>query len=176
MKYSIVRILAVLIFFQVMPALAQGGAFPWKSGDPPPAVAGIRLGDNFARLKAVLGQPSRVQKLAPGVPLENVAVLTCQASGLQVHITRADGVSIIYLLTRAAGDLGGVRVGDSWKEVLGRWGNPAGRSRDGVTAIYKAGHWAVALRLDQQNKVKQLFLGRATDQPAPGWKAYRPSD
>ncbi len=169
-------ILIVTLLFQFVPSLARGGDFPWKSGDAPPAVAGIRLGDGLVRLEAVLGKASQLQKLAADIPIEDAMVLTYQRSGVQVHFTLADGVSIIYLLTRAAGNIGGVRLGDSREDVLGRWGNPASVSGDGFTAIYKAGGWAVVLKLDGNNKVKQLGLGRATDKSPPGAKYYRKSD
>jgi len=148
--------LMALLLLQVLPAAAQGGAFPWKSGDAPPAVAGIRLGDDRARLEAVLGKPSETQKLG-----EDAWAFTYRKRGVQVLYTPLDGAAIIYLQSRAAGDIGGVRLGDAREDVLARWGNPS--SGQGETALYLAGSWVVVLKLDQNGQVKQLALGRATD-------------
>ncbi len=148
--------LVALVLFQVLPAAAQGGEFPWKPGDAPPAVAGIHLGDDRARFESILGKPSGKQKLG-----EDAWVFTYQQPGVQVIYTPLDGVSIVYLHTPTAGDIGGVRLGDARQDVLARWGNPS--SGKGETALYLAGTWVVVMKFDQGNKVKQLGLGRVAD-------------
>jgi hypothetical protein len=159
-----------------MPGQSQGGAFPWKRGDAPPAVAGIRLGDDEGRLKKVLGQPSLVQQLAEGVPHDEVRVLTYKMPGVQVVFSQSDGASIIYLLSPYAGDIGGVRLYDAREEVKAIWGNPSSVCEEGGTGIYRAGDWAVILRFDNQDKIKELGLGRITDKIPAGAKFYRKSD
>ncbi len=145
-----------LLLLQVLPAAAQSGAFPWKAGDAPPPVAGIRLGDGRPRLEAVLGRPSETQQLE-----KDAWAFTYRKRGVQVLFTPLDGAAIIYLLNRRAGDIGGVRLGDMQEAVLARWGEPP--IIQGDTAIYRAGAWVVVLKLDQKNRVKQLGLGRAAE-------------
>lgn len=166
---SLFRWLVVLVLFQVLPALAQCGEFPWKPGDAPPQVAGIRLGDGRVRLEAVLGKPSHTQKLG-----EDISVLTYRQRGVEVLYAPLDGVAIIYLLTREAGDIRGVHLGDTRQEVVARLGDPP--SVAGPMAIYRAGIWGVFVKLGQDDQVKQLGIGRVTDQAPPGTKFYRKNE
>ena len=69
----------VLMLLQALPALAQGGAFPWKAGDAPPLVAGVRLGDGLVRLEKVLGRPDGSQKLGA-----DIRAFTYQRRGIEV--------------------------------------------------------------------------------------------
>ena len=165
----LIRWLALLLLCQLLPALAQGGEFPWKARDAPPPVAGIRLGDGRVRLEAVLGKPSHTQKLG-----EDVLVLTYRQRGVQVLYAPLDGVAIIYLLTREAGEIRGVRLGDTRQEVVARLGDPPAVA--GPMAIYRAGIWGVFVKLDQDDKVKQLGIGRVTDQAPADAKFYRKSE
>jgi hypothetical protein len=149
-------VLVILMLAQLVAASAQGGEFPWKPGDAPPPVAGIRLGDPQERLTAVLGQPNHTQSLG-----EEVWAFTYLRRGVEVLLSRSDGASIIYLRNRAAGDIGGVRLGDHRREVLARWGDPSTGSGD--TALYVAGGWVVVLKYDRKNRIKQLGLGRVAE-------------
>ena len=166
---ALTRWLMVLVLLQVLPAMAQGGEFPWKPGDAPPPVAGIRLGDGLVRIEAALGQPSETQKLG-----EDIRAFTYKKHGLEVLYASHDGVAIIFLLSRTAGDIGGVRFGDTREQVLARWGAPASVKEE--TAYYRAGDWVVILRLDENDKVVQLGVGRAVENPPPGAKFYRKTD
>jgi len=164
------RGLLVMIFLAVLPAMGQGGEFPWKPGDAPPQVAGIRLGDGLVRLEAVLGRPSGTQKLG-----DEALVFTYRQRGVQIIYASLDGAAIIFLQTREAGDIGGVRLGDRREEVLARWGKPS--SVQGPTAYYRAGSsWVVILKLDENDIVKELGLGRLTENPPKGAKYYRKKD
>jgi hypothetical protein len=164
-----IRVGLALMLLQVLSAPALGGTFPWKAGDAPPAVAGIRLGDGLVRLETVLGRPSSTEKLG-----KVIMVLTYQKRGLQVLYASLDGAAIIYLLSRTAGDIGGVRLGDKREDVLARWGDPP--SVGGSMAIYKAGDWGVFVKLDEDDKVKQLGVGRITDKAPEGAEFYRKND
>lgn len=163
--YSL-RLPVVLILLLILPTLALGGEFPWKPGNQPPLVAGIRLGDGRMRLEKVLGKPSQTEKLG-----EEALVFTYRQRGLQVIYASLDGVAIIYLQTRAAGDVGGVRLGDKLQDVLARWGDPP--SVSGPLAIYRAGIWGVFVKLDEDDQVKQLGVGRITDKVPEDAKFYR---
>lgn len=158
-----------IALLQVLAGPAHGGEFPWKPGDAPPPVAGIHLGDGRVRLAAVLGQPSGTEKLG-----EDALALTYRKRGVQVLYAPLDGVAIIYLLTRAAGDIDGVRLGDTRQKVLARWGDPP--SVGGPMAIYRAGDWGVFVKLGEDDKVKQLGIGRITDKAPEGAKFYRKTD
>jgi hypothetical protein len=167
---TLIRWLVVIMLWQIIPAPAQGGEFPWKAGDAPPPVAGIRLGDGLIRLETVLGRPGTTEKLG-----NEALVFTYQRRGLQIIYASLDGVAIIFLQTRAAGDIGGVRLGDKREDVLARWGKPA--SVAGPTAYYRAGSsWVVLLKLDENDKVKELGLGRVTENPPKGAKFYHKTD
>lgn len=165
----LIRWLALLLLFQVLPAVALGGEFPWKPGDLPPPVAGIRLGDGRVRLETVLGKPSDTQKLG-----EDILVLTYRQRGVQVIFAPLDGAAIIYLLTREGGDIHGVRLGDTRQEVRARLGDPPVTA--GPMAIYRAGIWGIFVKLGQDDKVKQLGIGRITNQAPAGAKFYRQTD
>lgn len=75
-----------------------------------------------------------------------------------------------------AGEIGGVRLYDAREEVQAIWGNPSFVSEDGATAIYQAGDWAVVLKFNSKNKIKELGLGHITDKLLAGAKFYQKSD
>ncbi|MCX5889507.1 MAG: hypothetical protein NTY36_08650 [Deltaproteobacteria bacterium] len=161
--------LMVLALLQVLPVSARGAEFPWKPGDAPPPVAGIHLGDGRVRLEAVLGQPSGTEKLG-----EDALALTYRKRGVQVLYAPLDGAAIIYLLTRTAGDIGGIRLGDTRQQVPARWGDPPAAS--GPMGIYRAGDWGAFVKLSEDDKVKQLGIGRLTDKAPEGANFYRKTD
>jgi len=144
--------LVVGLVLQMVPIQAHGAGFPWKAGDPPPSVAGIRLGDTRERLDEVLGPPTTTQQLGEGA-----FGLSYRKRGISVGWASGDGVAMIFLNERYAGDIDGVRIGDTQGSVIARWGDPS--SAQGETAIYRAGRWGVVLKLDQDAKVVQLYLG-----------------
>lgn len=148
---------------------SQGAIFPWKAGDAPPPVAGVHLGDDRPRLETVLGKPSDSQKLG-----DTGLAFTYGQRGVQVLYTPTDGAAIIYLLTRAAGNIRGVRLGDTRQEVVARLGDPS--SVAGPMAFYRAGDWTVFVKLGEDRKVKQLGIGRVTDQVPAGAKFYRKNE
>jgi hypothetical protein len=76
-----------------------------------------------------------------------------------IGYTPADGVAIINLRSRPAGEIDGVRVGDSLAAVVRRWGRP--HIRQGHVAGYSSGWWVVALYLDDADAtIRMLGLGR----------------
>ncbi|MBY0578864.1 MAG: hypothetical protein K2P57_07435 [Burkholderiales bacterium] len=152
MRFLFVFVLALL---QSVAALADPGSFPWKKGDSPPVIAGVSLGMSREKLEQVLGQPSQTQKLG-----EDGLALVFKPQGVIALWAPLDGVAIIYVQTREAADIGGVRIGDSKAEVLSRWGMPS--VIQGPTAIYRAGSWGAVIRLDETNHVVQLSVGTLT--------------
>ncbi len=136
------------------PLVAQTGSFPWKAGDPAPAIAGVHLGDSRTRLDSLLGRPDSTQATAQGA----VNVIY-GAKGLSITYTPHDGVALIYLLRPEAGDIGGIRLGATQADVVAQWGEPP--RGEGATAFYLAGTWAAIVGLDEQGAaVIQLGLGR----------------
>src|ERR1041385_728063 len=137
---------------------AQQGTSPWKAGDSPPPVAGVRLGVTRAALDSLLGRPDKIQQMG-----QDGLGLTYTKRGISVVYTPLDGAAIVYLLRRDAGDVGGVRLGDTKDQVLARWGKPS--TGEGMNALYISGKWVVVVTLDSVTgtRVVQLGLGRAAD-------------
>ncbi len=150
---SWLALLAALLLGVSGASLAAAPAFPWVSGDIAPPVAGIHLGDSLDRIKELLGEPVEKQKLG-----DYQESLRSRSRGVTVAWATADGAAVIFLDTREAGDIGGIRIGDTREEVLARWGAPS--TVKDRTAMYLAGSWGVVLKLDELNRVSQLYLGR----------------
>jgi hypothetical protein len=110
--------------------------FPWESGDPPPAVAGLSLGDSRARLDSVMGEPESVRNLGA------VDIFGYRGGSIRISYAELGGVAAIDLKTREAGEIGGVRVGDSLSSVFERWGAPNGGG--GRVSLYIVDWWVVA--------------------------------
>jgi hypothetical protein len=149
------RTLSALIIFSILlcgTSFAAEPSFPWKKGDPSPTIAGITLGASRERLKELFGEPSQVQNLG-----EDSVAFVYKPQGIMALWAPLDGVAIIYVQTREASDIGGVRIGDTKGDVLARWGMPS--TIQGATAIYRAGSWGAIVRIDTTNHVSQLSLG-----------------
>ena len=144
----------LLLLLPLATAATQQGKFPWKAGDAPPLVAGVPLAASRGRLDTLLGTPTDSQPLRADAWAFNF-----RARGLTVVYTLRDGAVAIYLLRRDAGDIGGVRLGDSRDAVLTRWGSSS--TTVGPNALYIAGKWAVVLTLDSAlTRVVELGLSR----------------
>ncbi len=150
--------LVIIAAFGAVGAFSQQGVFPWNAGDPPPPVAGVPLGASRARLDSLLGVPDDSERLG-----EHGWGFEFHKKGLSIVYTPLDGAAIIYLLRRDAGDIGGVRLGDTHDAVLGRWGKPT--TTGGPNSLYIAGKWVVVVTTDSAaTHVVQLGLGRVGDQ------------
>jgi len=167
---SAARLLALLAVARVVfpPAAAgQQGTLPWHPGDAPPAVARLKLGAPRATIDSVLGQPESVRTVGQGVQ-----VLGYRSRGLALMYSDADSLAVIYLVTREAGDIGGIRVGDAKDSVVARWGNPSS-VQDNV-GLYQVSRWVIVVRIDSLSRVELLGLGRAAQESDAG--AERPYD
>jgi hypothetical protein len=126
-------VIGVLLTIGACPLAGQASpGFPWKSGDNPPAVAGLQLGDSLKAVEDKLGQPSDTQNLGEGVWRYTFA-----KKGVAIVYSKLDGTAVIDLLTAQAGTIDGIRTGDSVGVVLGRWGAPS--SGQGAVGLYPAG-------------------------------------
>lgn len=140
------------------PATAQQSnapsTFPWKAGDPPPPVAGLRLGIGQPEIKSILGPPLIV--LAAGDTPEAGVFLHYGPKGIVLGVAPSRGLLLIMLTSRAAGNLGGVAVGDTVQSVVERWGPPR------AEGCYDAGTWTVMLAQDASH-VHVASIGLAWD-------------
>jgi hypothetical protein len=109
--------IAALAVVAAASAKAASAPFPWKSGDPAPSIDGVSLGQTEAQARAVLGAPQTTSKMSADDVWD-------YANGLEIIANAGDGVSIIRLRAPAAGQVGGVRVGDDAANVLAKWGDP----------------------------------------------------
>jgi hypothetical protein len=132
---------------------APGAHFPWTRTDTPPSVAGLHLGDARAAVEARLGKAAESRLAGAGLALEY------PEQGLSILLDAGGGVSMIYLLTRLAGSIDGVRVGDDPTEVRARWGEPP--LVQGAQAMYPSGDWAVVVELGAEQRVVSISLGRS---------------
>jgi hypothetical protein len=132
-------------------APATAAPRPWQAGDKPPAVAGVLLGDTEQHALDVLGAPDEVTPNADG------EVLQYLAKGLEVAATKKDGVVAIHLLKPEAGSVDGIKVGDIARNVLLKWGAPAG-GRDRI-AEFGTSRWTISVRLsDKEPTIIDLTL------------------
>jgi hypothetical protein len=161
-------LISILFLVPAGPATAANGAFPWKAGDPPPAVRRIALGDTEHRVLTTFGIPSDAAR-------SGLNDLYDYPAGLEIIANQQVGVTIIRLRARQAGAIGGVRVGDQIRSVVAKWGKPD--SDGSEIALYKAGLWVVALKVAPDNgQVTDLLLGWATQSAANAQANAAPSN
>lgn len=152
------NLLAAVVIAAPVAAAAQQGSLPWHAGDAPPAVAGLRLGAPRATVDSVLGSPESQRTLGAGV-----LGLGYRTRGIALVCSDSDGLAVLYLVARGAGDIGGMRVGDAADSVRARWGDPTG-IQEGVS-LYQVGRWAIAVQLDStRSRVQLLGIGRAAEE------------
>jgi hypothetical protein len=127
--------------------------FPWRAGDPAPALAGISLGDALDVVEARVG---RLEKHDEGEwRLED------EERRLSINVTAARGAVFVIVGRRAAGDVGGVRVGDRFEDVVRKWGPPpesSGIVPGTVMYMYYAGEWRVQLTVTK-GRLNSLAIG-----------------
>lgn len=132
-----------------------GGAAPPASSASAtgglPSVAGIALGSTRAQVTSVFGAPEERRTAEQG------EIWRYPSRGLVVGIARAGTVAFVGLGTRGAGDIDGVRVGDSVQSVRQRWGKPVEDS-DGAFVFDRGGWYAIAPY--QQGVVLELAAQR----------------
>jgi predicted Zn-dependent protease len=122
---------------------AKVASAPKRSSAPlsaAPAVAGIRLSMRPAEVMNILGKPDSVEGEGRGVVWEY------SAKGILLLIDSSDGLVVIILSSKGAGDIEGVRVGDQLADALKKLGPPTDVGEDGTQQIYvfERGAWRVA--------------------------------
>ena len=116
-------------------------------------LAGLRLNESDSAARAHLGQPLTVGTVGTGsslVSLSNTKGVTA--------IVGSDGVGIILVTARNAGDLDGVRVGDSHAAVLERWGPPAAGGASG--GLWLGQDIVITVSFDADGHVSRLGIGQ----------------
>lgn len=125
--------------------------FPWGAKDKAPSVAGITLGDTEQHALDVLGPPDDVNVSAMG------ELLDYGAKGLQLTATKANGIVAIRMFSAQAGAIGELKVGDSARDVILKWGAPLGGQ--GRVAQYGTDNWIVIVHLaDKSPDIVEMTL------------------
>ena len=146
----------LLVLLGVLASPLEAQTFPWKSGDRPPALAGFRLYEAPDGARMRLGGPVTVDTLGsgPGAAL----AYTNPERGISLVTSRLDGVAIIYVTKREAGELDGIRVGDTREQVLTRWGKPS--RAGGPNGLWLVDDWVISVELGEGERVVRLGVGR----------------
>jgi hypothetical protein len=110
-----------------------------RSG-PPPTIAGVKLGDSPAAVIRVLGKADDTAAVEAGV------LWHYQSRGLVVGVDPKAGVAFIALMTPSAGDIEGVRVGDTVPAARAKLGNPSDVQQDSM--IFDRGSWLLHIEID----------------------------
>jgi len=134
-------------------------AAPWLPGEPPPLVAGVRLGDSLQRVRTVLGAPPGGERELVG----GARALEYGQRGLMVVTTEDQGIAMLGLLHPGAPVVHGVRVGDPVEWMEQQWG-PMHR-RAGEQGTYVVGRWGVMVSIDTTlvpERVRSITFGWST--------------
>jgi hypothetical protein len=120
-----------------------------------PSLAGIRIGDNLKTALKKIGKPLVRETL--GNATDAPVSYTNQSTGISVIATNAEGVGVILVTARNAGELDGIRVGDLYKTVAGKWGPPA--SGNNRNSLWLAGRYVISVTFDGNARVSRLGIG-----------------
>jgi hypothetical protein len=120
-----------------------------------PVLAGFQVGEKLPGALARLGPPTRVDTLQS--QSDPVLSIANQRTGITLIASRHDGVAVVLVSSREAGDLDSIRVGDSRAAVLARWGPPAASSTGG--ALWLARKYVAGVEYDDEGRVTRLVIG-----------------
>ena len=117
-----------------------------------PSIQGIRLGDPVVRVFAVWGSNS--------TPVgDSVTFVTYPQRGIEAALSRVDGIVLIGLVSRAAGSVDGVRVGDNWNVVRATWGTPV-EQKQGFLLFSRNGYAIAAVSAGDHIKALAIMVRR----------------
>jgi hypothetical protein len=97
--------------------------FPWRAGDPASLLGGIALGDALAVVEARVGPLKKFD--------EGDWRLEDERRRLTIIVTAARGAELVDTGRREDGDIGVVRVGDRFEDVVRKRGDPAEGGHEG---------------------------------------------
>ena len=113
-----------------------GGGTSKTTTNAAPSVQGVALGDAVDRVYAAWGQPTSTTG-------DSIALLTYDSRGAVVAVSPSRGVVLISWVTRQAGAVDGIRVGDPIGSAIGIWGLPAEKRED--YSLFDRGTWTVGV-------------------------------
>ena len=132
-------------------ALAQT-AVPDPRADLP-RVGGVALGDSASAVLAALGNPEHRQESL------GLRFWDYQRLGISLTWDKDDGrVHVIVLSKRSAGEVAGVRVGDSAATIQTRWGTPARARERGRFLDFVRHGWTCTAEMKQGIVVEITLL------------------
>jgi hypothetical protein len=141
-------VLAICLVLTATAATAK--PFPWGARDKPPAVAGVSLGDTEQHALDVLGPPDDVTASAMGELLEY------GAKGLELTAAQ-NKIVAIRMFKAETGAIGEVKIGDSARDVILKWGAPLGGQ--GRVAQFGTDNWIVIVHLaDKSPLIVEMTL------------------
>ena len=124
----------------------------------PPRVAGISVGNTEYSVRSTLGDPER-KEAALGMTLWHYAQR-------QMTILWRDGESGVHGVVVAgekAGDVDGVKIGDTREASIRLWGVPARIRQDGRYLDFVGAHWVLTVEVWHDTVVQMtLMRGSAT--------------
>ncbi len=156
------RLRRLIIAGLAVPAATAVAAkpFPWSARDKPPTIAGVMIGDTEQHALDVLGPPDDVNSSAADELLEY------GARGLELTATKAGGIVAIRLYKAQAGAIGDLKVGDTARDVILKWGAPLGG--EGRVAQFGTDNWIVTVRLaDKEPLIVEMTLADKHAKPVP---------
>ena len=148
---------SVVLSWMLCVAAWGGGDFALQ--DTPLRVAGIGLGTTALAVRATLGTPDLEQQSL------GLRFWDYKGRGITVIWQEGDaGVRGIQLNRAVAGDVGGVKVGDSETALRKTWGSPARVRQQGRYVDFVGAEWVLSAELSQ-GKIAQMTLMRASAAP-----------
>jgi len=120
----------------------------------PPAVAGISLGMSVAEVRVALGGPE-VQQASLGMRFWEY-----RARGITVIWSDdAPGAHGIVVSKRVAGDVNGVRVGDTARNISSNWGQTVRVRQSGRFLDFLGNGWTLSAEIAGGRAVEITLLG-----------------
>lgn len=120
-----------------------------------PSLAGFQVGESFDTALARLAGPVRTSTLASDTD-SPISVTNADAS-ISLFGGLGGTVGIIMVSNRESGALDGIRVGDSRKSVVERWGVPAaGGDKQG---LWLAREYIITVQFNPDGYVSRLGIG-----------------
>jgi len=106
-------------------------------GTVPPSIQGIGLGYSLEKVRATWGTPASISG-------DTISLLSYPARGVGLAVSPGRGVVFMGLLTREAGAVDGIRVGDAVLAARATWGLPAEQHEEDL--LFSRGTWTVVVR------------------------------
>ena len=118
-----------------------------------PSIAGVSLGMSARDVRAVLG--------GPAVQQQSLGMRFWEFPGRGITVIWRDeaaGVSAIVLAKRNAGEIRGVRVGDSSQAIAANWGAPVRVRNDGRFLDFAGRGWTLSTEIAKGKAIEITLL------------------